>query len=230
MEPALQYIFGMRSQNITSRTKIDRTPSPETPLGPQTPQIFDKDLTCYRDGIRWSFSGGKILLDGQELNRLMTHNPADMGFYMGVAEGLYDYRKKVVASARNSDQFAKFEAIIEALLGKILGQLKKFYDQKISGLSWTLQNGQLILNGINIRSFLALYRIRKTDKARKFLKGLRGKLVVLLENKRESPDYERIREVVQEVYHEMDIELAADQDHETSRTSRRLLSHGSCAS
>ncbi len=160
------------------------------------------------------------MIDGYDVNRLVNESPGDVGLWMGIAQGLDDYRKKMLAAARRHDQFARFEAVIEALLGKILGRLKKAYDQKMTGLSWSIENGQLILNGINIRSFLALYRIRKTDKARKFLRGLREKLSILLENRRESPDYERIREVVEDLHREIDAELASE---EAPRASRRLL-------
>ncbi len=123
--------------------------------------------------------------------------------------------------ARETDQFSRFEAVVEAVLGKILARLKKVYDQKMSGLSWTLENGQLILNGINVRSFLALYRIRKTDKARKFLRGLRAKLGILLENRDHSPDYERIRDFVEEMLGEINAELASEA---ASHSPRRLIS------
>jgi hypothetical protein len=214
----------IRPGDISSKGRIERPPVTERPIPPYVP---DRDLTVYREGIRWTFSDGKIRLDGHDVNRLMNENPQDVAYWMGVAEGLNEYRKRIAAAARSVDQFARFEAVIEALLGKILGRLKKIYDQKMSGLSWTLENGQLILNGINIRSFLALYRLRKTDKARKFLRGLRGKLSVLLENRRESPDYERIRDLVEELHREIEEELAHahSQDDEAPRASRRLLPH-----
>lgn len=210
----------MRPRDISSKGRIERPPISigERPVRPFVP---DRDLTVYRDGLRWTFSEGKVCLNGHDVNRLINENPQDVSYWMGLAEGLYEYRKRVSAAVRQVDQFARFEAVIEALLGKILGRLKKVYDQKMSGLSWSLENGQLILNGINIRSFLALYRLRKTDKAKRFLKGLRGKLSVLLENRRESPDYERIRDLVEELHQEINEELSADS--EAPHSSRRLL-------
>jgi hypothetical protein len=190
------------------------------------PSVSSHELTYYRDGIKWSFDGGQLLVDDLNVNRLINDNPDNVNFFMGIAEGLADYRKRVVAEARDSDQFAKFDAVMEALLGKILGKLKKFYDQKMSGVSWTLSDGQLVLNGINIRSFLALYRLRKTDKARKFLSGLRGRLADLLENRRESPDYERIRDFVTDLYQEVDRELGPEM---SARPYGRLLPAASCA-
>lgn len=212
----------------SARFRIERPVITEVPERPYVP---DRDLTFHRDGVRWTFSSGKIQIDGLEVNRLINDNPENVGFFMGIAEGLNEYRKRILSAKRQSDQIAKFEAMVEGLLGKLFGKLKKFYDQKMSGLSWTLQNGQLILNGINIRSFLALYRVRKTDKAKKFLKGLRAKLGTLLENRRESPDYERIREIIQSLYQEIDYELSqGEEDPAAARSSRRLLPSGSHAS
>jgi hypothetical protein len=207
----------IRPGGISSGGRIERPPVTERPAIPYVP---DRDLTVYRDGLRWTFSGGKICLNGDDVSRLIT-NREDIATWMGLAEGLTEYRKKVASAARAVDQFARFDAMINALITKIYGRLKKAYDQKLTGLSWTFENGQLILNGINIRRFLALYRIRKTEKARKFLKGLRGKLSVLLENRRESPDYERIHDLVEALHREIDEELEADS--EASPASRRLL-------
>jgi hypothetical protein len=225
MQEALRHLFGLGTPGargadwggVERGGAIDRPGVGELP---GRPGFLDRDLTFYRDGLRWTFASGRICIDGMEVGRLINDNPENVGFFMGLAEGLNDYRKRIAVSRRSQDQFAKFEATVDALLTKILGKLKKFYDQKMSGLSWTLQNGQLILNGINIRSFLSLYRIRKTDKARRFLKGLRSKLEALMENRRESPDYERIRDIVTDIHREIDAEFMAE---EAPRASRRLL-------
>lgn len=219
MQEALRQLFNLGPRGTISPETGDRIERPG--VGQPTPGFVpDKNLTYHRDGLRWTFTSGRVCVDGMDVNRLVNDNPENVGFFMGVAETLYEYRKKIVASRRSQDQFAKFEATIDALLGKIMGKLKKFYDQKMSGLSWTMQNGQLILNGINIRSFLALYRIRKTDKARKFLKGLRTKLGLLMENRRESPDYERIRDAITDLYREIDAELMAE---EAADSAQRML-------
>lgn len=204
------------------RSRIER---PGITQIPERPTVPDRDLTFYRDGMRWTFSSGRVLVDGLDVDRLITDNPENVGFFMGIAESLNDYRKRIVAARRSKDEFARFESAVEGLLSKLLGKLKKFYDQKMSGMNWTLQNGQFIMNGINVGSFLALYRLRKTDKAKKFLKGLKSKLAALLENRCESPDYERVREAIQQLYDEVSAELA----DEAPRAARRLVSHGAHA-
>jgi hypothetical protein len=208
----------MKTREVHPRTGVDRLPGQQ----PSFPSKLDRDLTVYKEGVRWTFSNGKVLINDLDVNKLITQTHPDIAYWVGLADGLSEYRKKVSALGKDSDQFGRLDAVVEALLGKILGCLKKTYDQKMSGLSWTLQNGQLILNGINIRSFLALYRLRKTDKARKFLKGLREKLVLLMENRQESPDYDRIHDVVEELHREIEEELSSESKGEASGPARRL--------
>ncbi len=210
----------MRPRDVSPSGRVERPPITERQAPPYVP---DRNLTVFREGLRWSFNEGKVCVDGRDVSRLISDKPGDIGYWMGLAEGLHEYRKRISQAAREIDQFTRFEAVIEALMGKILARLKKVYDQKLSGISWSLQNGQLILNGINIRSFLALYRIRKTDKAKKFLRGLKTRMAVLLENRRESPDNERIREILEDLFREIEEELGPDKGEEAARSSRRLF-------
>ena len=189
---------------------------PTTPEQEPLPPALDRDMTVYKDGVPWKFVNGRLSVGGSDLNQLLnlpfhpSQGEADLSLWFGLADGLYDYRKKVLKLLRNTDQLSKFSAMVDAMLGKISSRLQKVYDQKMSGMSWFVDQDQLILNGINIRSFLALYRIKKTDKAKKFLKGLKGRLAVLLENRQGSQDYERVRDVVEKFYDEIDRELSAE--------------------
>lgn len=207
----------VRSRRIDSRDRGSR------PVGPSTEEgirpILDKEFSHYRDGMRWSFTDGKILLDGEDVNKLLDSHKTDIRAWLGIAGGIDEYRKVVNQQAREQNQFVKFEAIAEALLGKIMGHLKKVCDQKTSGLTYSIENGQLILNRINVHSFLALYRARRTEKARQFLKGIRDKLGYLLG----SPEHEKIRGMVQRLYDEISDDLG--KTPEDSR-SPRLLSRG----
>ncbi|MBI2083375.1 MAG: hypothetical protein HYT76_07365 [Deltaproteobacteria bacterium] len=201
-----------RTRDISSKGRVSR------PLGrPSYPAPLpglDRDLTYYREGMRWSFSGGKILLDGYDVNELISNPNAEIGMWLGIAGGLDDYRKKVVKEARDHNQFVRFEAVIEALLGKVFGRLKKVYDEKTSGITWSMEKGQFILNGINVRSFLALYRVKRTEKARRFLEGLKTKLALILRN----PDHEKIRKTVEELYEEITEELKSGSPSSPTRT------------
>lgn len=216
----------MRTNFIPSQASVPgTTPGVGSPSSDPNLNFLDRDLTVYRDGMRWSFADGKVLLDGQDVSQLVSHPNADIGFWLGLAGSLAEYRKRVAVlkAKRDSDQFSRLNGMVDALLGKIAGRLKKAYDQKMSGLSWTMENGQFLLNGINVRSFMALYRLRKTNKAKKFLKGLRSKLALLLQNQHESADYDRIRYLVEELYQEVERELGFETQDEASRHSVLLL-------
>ncbi len=210
----------MRTRDLPPNSRVTPGISGLPVAGESLPPPLDRDLTIYRDGVRWTFSSGKVLANGIDIHYILSNSPSDIATWVGLADGLSEYRKRIARLGSDSDQFAKFEAVIDSLLGKILGRMKKIYDQKMSGLSWTMQDGQLILNGINIRSFMALYRIRKTEKARKFLRGLARKLAMILENPQGSPDYERIHGVVSELYGEIGEVLSQD---EASGAPRRLM-------
>lgn len=190
---------------------------------PDLPPVTDREWTLFMEGISWKFTEGKVLIAGLDVEQLIANRVEDIGYWVGLAEGLTEYRKRLKKISHLADQLGHFEFVVEALLGKIMGRLKRVYDQKMSGLSWSIEDGQFILNGINIRSFLALYRVRKTDKARKFLRGLRGKLLILLENRQDSSDYERIRHVVEDLHEEINTLLSPMASEETSRSSCRLL-------
>ncbi len=191
-----------------------------SPIQSTIPPVLDHELTVYLFGAPWKFLGNKITVSGHDINSLITHESADVSHWLGLAEGLTEYRQSVVRSERFLNQMTRFESVMENLLNKIMGCLKKVYDQKMSGLAWSLENGQLILNGINIRSFLALYKLRKTEKAKKFLKGLKTRLGVLLENRDQSSDYERVRDVVEEIYQEIETVLGCESSSSQGQASR----------
>jgi len=187
----------------------------EAPVPPGT------NLNFHRNGIRWQFNDGKVWVDEFDVDSLISESKEEIGYWVGLAEGLSEYRKKMSKYAREQDQLERFEAVVEALLGKLMRRLKKSYDKKMTGLSWSLENGQFILNGINIRSLLALYRLRQTAKAKEFLRGLKKKLAMLLRNSEESPDYERVHQVVSDLYREID-EVVPEETHRSGFT---LLPH-----
>ncbi|MDO8462557.1 MAG: hypothetical protein Q7S98_06870 [Deltaproteobacteria bacterium] len=185
-------------------------PEVELPRHPETPYYPDSALTFVREGQRWTFNNGRVYLEGHDVGSLIADGKLGVSYWVAIAEGLNDYKKKVGTSAREVIGFAKFAALIDALLEKILGQMRKNYNEKIFGLKWQLQDGQFILNGINVRSFLALYRLRKTEKAKRFLKGLRGKLASIQGGARGNSDYEKVQDVVDDLVQEIDETLEND--------------------
>lgn len=216
----------IRSHQIGRRPvgtgQVDTGRIGEWPSFPSEPGLRPgPNLNFQRNGVRWQFNDGKVWINEFDVDQLITKSHEEVGYWIGLADGLNEYRKKMLKYAREQDQFAKFEAVVDALLGKLMRRLKKSYDKKMTGLSWSIENGQFILNGVNIRSLMALYRLRQTAKAKEFLRGLKKKLAVLLRNNEESSDYERVHEVVADLYRELD-EVVPE---ETRRAGIPLLPH-----
>ncbi len=189
------------------------------------PQFLDGDFTLRVDGETWQFQEGQVKLRGYALTDILKIENLEIGQWLALAGGLYEYRKQVGRISRKSHQYAWFEKVVENLLHQILKQLKKAYDQKMLGMEWSLETGrQLILNGINVRSFLALYRVRKTEKAKKYLRGLRARLEALLTSRGDGPDAENMRELLEELHHEMLEILEREGDGASPCPTRLLLS------
>ncbi len=193
----------VKSRNIGRGGRIDGLP----PVAPEITPTPDRHLTYHQDGVRWQFKDGKILVNDLDVGKLISDSHEEVTYWIGLSDGLNEYRKKMTKWARRQEQWGRFTNAVDALLNTLLRHLKKSYDRRMTGLSWTMEHGQFVLNGINVRSFLDLYRLRRTEKARKFLKGLKAKLATLLQHREESPHYDQVRQVVAELYRELEQEL-----------------------
>ena len=106
-------------------------------------------------------------------------------------------------------------AKVDALIERVLSRVKKIYDDKIFGLAWKLKGDDLIVNGVNVHAFLAMYQVRKTEKAYRFLMGLHHKIERLIANPSGHWRNERARASLLRLRHEIDQELhhPAPTDH-----------------
>ncbi|MDO8644060.1 MAG: hypothetical protein Q7S00_03710 [bacterium] len=179
-----------------------RRPEIETPRT-ESQYIPDARLTFIRSGQRWTFDGGRIQMDGQDIAKMIMNEAVGAANWMAIAEALIDYRNKIAKADREITDYARFSSLIDALIAKVMDQLHKAYDEKIFGLKWQLKNGQFMLNGINLRSFLALYRLRQTPQAKEFLKGLRDKMASIQSGRRHK-EYEKLKEIIDDLVTEMD--------------------------
>ncbi len=168
-----------------------------------TEVALDPVFSYERDGHRWTFEEGHILVDGQDVNPVISEEETTVSTLVGLVSGLDEYKRVVCDSAR-APAAGRLVALVDALIEKVLGKVKKVYDDKIFGISWTLKGDAVIVNGVNIHSFLALYRVRKTTKARRFLEGLRQKLDTLLANPAGSLRNEKARSILLKLEREID--------------------------
>lgn len=211
------------------RDRIRRA-GPEPVRGiPERPTLARPDprFTFRRGDQTWTYAGGKILLDGYDIHPLISEEEPTISTLVGLASGLGDYKNRVSGLRWRPYGAGKLVGLIDAFLEKILGRVKRVYDAKMYGLAWTLKNNELIINGINIQSFLALYRVRRTRKAKKFLQGLKKKVDMLIANHAGSWSNEKVRHKILAIQKEIDEELA---DDAPTSSPDRLLHPGSARS
>ncbi len=149
-------------------------------------------------------------MNQQELSQLISENLTHLAasYWSDLAHRLEDYRRWAMGRVRDPEQLAIFAAVIHALLQKLGGRLKKKFDETVDGLAFSLEEGQLLLNGINVHAFIQMAQKNPTQKAKIFLKGLKNRLGILLSNRLGNPSYERIRDVAEELFSQIDVELA----------------------
>ena len=157
----------------------------------------------------FNFQNGRILMNNQDLSKLVSENLTHFAasYWTGVTRKLENYRQWALRRAGEPDALAVFAAMVQALMMKIGGRLKKKFDEKIDGIAFQLEDGQLLLNGVNIHAFLEMAKRHPTQKSKIFLKGLKNRLGVMLTNRQGNPNYEKIRSIVEQLWDEIDAEL-----------------------
>lgn len=192
-------------RNIRIPPRIDSLPLPEREVREQPAQ----DWRYQIQGQRFDYRNGQILLNNQNLAQLVGENLTHLSaqYWTTLSRRLARYRDWATISVDDPEALAKFSALLHALLTKIYGRIKKKFDQTIDGVSFHLEEGQLLLNGVNVNAFLEMARKRRTEKGRVFLKGLRNRLALLQSNRNGNPNYEKIRETVERLAYAIESEL-----------------------
>lgn len=179
---------------------------------------------------QWQFKNGSLSLNGQDIQshiqKMLQTNPSalsklahDLGAYRSyrIAQRLRKKRRQVddagvfeeeLELIDPTGELAHLSALVEAYVAKIMRSLKKRYDETSSGMSFSLdEEGQLVLNGMNVTSFIEMSRDFPSQKALVFLKGFKERLAHMLSNKSRTQSYERLRETVQRLFDEIDKEI-----------------------
>lgn len=180
---------------IYNRLKIDKgkqgdtsTTSSDLPL--------DHKVTFNRDaGEQWTYRDGHIYINDNDVEELIDGNHHNIDLQCRISEALSDYRNEVYG--RRDHRYSSLANRIGSIQNTILSNLKRVYDEKIGGIYVSWGEDEFIINNVNIKVFLSMYRLRPTNKARSFLKGIKAKLALLLINKTGSPHYERIQDLIQ---------------------------------
>ena len=192
-------------RNIRVPPRIDKLPLSEQ----EDRRGLSKGFKFKAEGQEFDFKNGKLLLNRQNLAQHLSENLTHLSasYWTNLSRRLAMYRDWASMTVDDPEALGKFLALVHAFLTKIFTRIKKKFDETIDGVSFHLEDGQLLINGINVHSCLEMLRRRRTKKGRIFLKGLRGRLVVLQSNRSGNPSYEKIRETVDRLSAEIDAEL-----------------------
>lgn len=184
--------------------RVDQLPLPEREIH-REPQGWRYQI----EGQEFDFRQGKVYLNGEDLVKHLRENLTHLGahYWTVLSRRLARYRDWATVNVEDPEGLGGFFALVHALLTKIFGRIKKKYDETIEGVSFHLEDGQLLINGINVGACLRMVRRRPTKKGRIFLKGLRNRLAILQSNRQGNPNYEKIRETVERLAEEIDQEL-----------------------
>ncbi len=183
----------------------------ERPLAEQErrPAARRGDWVFQSAGQEFDFRQGLIFLNRENLAKHLSDNLTHFGvhYWTALARRLSLYRDWATLNVEDPEALGQFLAIVHALLTKIYGRIKKKFDETLDGVSFHLEEGQLLINGINVTACLKMFQRRPTPKGRIFLKGLRGRMAVLQSNRSGSANYEKIRESVNRLALAIDEEL-----------------------
>lgn len=164
-----------------------------------------------------AFNGREIVFGGKNIGEMIADvGREDPRRLTKIAGELEEFKRAQLKRARKAAKKAKLKASVESEVATILAlcdayiarigeMMKNRYDETQSGLRLNFdEDGQLILNGMNVGAYIALCRDNPTPKSRVFLKGIRNRLYFILQNKGGARNYERISEVVMALFEEID--------------------------
>ncbi|MBF0491982.1 MAG: hypothetical protein HQM15_04300 [Deltaproteobacteria bacterium] len=162
------------------------------------------------DGSTLDFMAGRILMNKQDLVKMIAENLSHLSpsYWSDVSRKLEAYRRWAMDNIKDPEQLALFAAMLHGILTKISGRLKRKFDETVDGIAFYIEEGQLLLNGINVHAFIEMAKRHPTQKARIFLKGLRTRLGLVLGNRGGNTRYDRIRNLVLDLSQQIDEELA----------------------
>lgn len=163
---------------------------------------LDHQLTFRSDaGDTWQFDGNHVMVNGEDVEEEIDRPKAGVRDWNDISSSLSIY--KDVVYRRAPSRFPRLSAVIDRIHGKILGLMKRVFDEKMGALQLRWGDGRALLNNVNVRALMALYHVRPTEKARRYLDGLKAKLALILTSSHASPAYARVQGLAQDLYDEI---------------------------
>lgn len=199
-------------RNIRVPPRIEQLPLAEEEA--RRGREFQKRWKFTIDGQEFDFKNGTLFLNDEDLARHIGENLTHLGaqYWTALSKRLGRYRDWATIHVEDPEALGQFFALIHAFLTKIYGRIKKKFDETIEGIGFHLEDGQLLINGVNVNACLQMVRKKRTRKGKVFLKGLRSRLAILQSNRQGNPSYEKIRETVDRLSKEIDEELKRHPD------------------
>lgn len=193
------YIDKLR--NIPSRQKVGRKDGSSQ----RERKPLDSKLTFIPfPEQRWTFEeGSRICLNDLDVREIIRDERESVSVLSGLSQGLHHYQQYVWSI--NGKGYARFNGAIASLQGTILGRLVGMYEGLTDGVHVECQGDDFWINDINLRSLLKLYWRRPTEKARRYLMGLRDKLALILSRQRTSNRYDGIHHQACKLFNEISL-------------------------
>jgi hypothetical protein len=186
-----------RRSGVSGKGDAPRTHESDLPL--------DHQLTCVQNGEKWTYRDNRILIDDEDARGVIGEAANDVGVLCSVSQGLHDYQQHVWS--RGGKGNAKFNGAVHSLQDTIGGRLGSIYEDMTGGVRFECRGEDFWINNINVRSVLNLYRLKPTDKARRYLMGLQQKLDLILSRQRSSTRYDGVREPARQLSLEIEAAL-----------------------
>lgn len=162
----------------------------------------------------------KLYLNGYDLAKIIRenaqHNPQVLA---KIANELEKLKKKVrkklqgfffskITSKKKLEELATILSLCDAYIREISERVSRRYQSTKSGIHIEFdENGQLILNGMNINMAIERCQENPTPKSKVFLHGIYHRLRYILEHSHTQKNYERINEIVAELFQRIELIL-----------------------
>jgi len=191
----------VRADDLTRRPSIKNTPV----------QTQDEAFSYTKQGLKYD---GKDV--GEWISKTAKTQPELLSQIAGMLEKFKKDclkrkpKKKLFGLFSRDENYSEEElsnifALCDAYIARISELIKKRYEETKDGMSVAFdEDGQLILNGMNINAYVDNCRDNMNPKSLMFLKGIRTRLELVLENKSDNRNYERIQDVISALFNEID--------------------------
>ncbi|GEM_PF-2811867 len=152
-------------------------------------------------GEVWTLAHGVVCVNGRDVESEVSSDRRDVAQWCQLSETLQEYLDW--AFAEESPVFQELASAIHGVQNRLLKKIRRVYDERTSGVTLTWGDGSVLLNNVNVRAILAMYHVRPTDKARRFILGLQQKLALILCQHEASPQVSRAAGAVRDLYHDI---------------------------